>query len=94
VSNVQEASRIATPAYRQAEAEAIALAIQNYMTATDAGPRLPILAGSSTQHAPLSMTPGSLQMQDGIPSIGATSSLASQVNNMQDGPTVVVPRSN
>jgi N-acetylmuramoyl-L-alanine amidase len=97
VSNVQEASRIATPAYRQAEAEAIALAIQNYMTATDAGPRLPILAGASTQHAPLSMTPGSLQMQDGIPSIGAAgamSSLASQVNNMQDGPTVAVPRSN
>jgi N-acetylmuramoyl-L-alanine amidase len=97
VSNVQEASRIATPAYRQAEAEAIALAIQNYMTATNAGPRLPILAGATPEHSPLSLPPGSLQMQDGIPSIGAAgamNSLASQVNNMQDGPTVVVPRSN
>jgi N-acetylmuramoyl-L-alanine amidase len=98
VSNPQEASRIATPAYRQAEAEAISLAISNYMTATNVGgSRPPILAGTSGEHPSLSITPGGLQMQGGIPAIGASvpiDPMASRVNNLQEGPTVVVPRSN
>ncbi len=99
VSNTQEASRIATPAYRQAEAEAISMAISNYMTATNVGGSKPppIMAGTSGEHPMLSISPGGLQMQGGIPSIGASvpiDPLASRVNNLQEGPTVVVPRSN
>lgn len=97
VSNVQEASRIATPTYRQAEAEAIALAIQNYQTATGMGnTSTPVLAGSQ-RPSPLSVTPGSLQIQGGIPSIGATVPIegaAARVSNLNDEPTVIVPRSN
>lgn len=97
VSNVQEASRIATPAYRQAEAEAIAMAIQNYQTATGMGnTSTPVLAGSQ-RPSPLSISPGSMQIQGGIPSIGATVPIegaAARVSNLNDGPTVVVPRSN
>ena len=52
VSNLQEASRIATPAYRQAEAEAIALAIRNYQTATNMGNTPPpILATTAAVRA-------------------------------------------
>lgn len=97
VSNPQEASRIATPAYRQAEAEAIALAIQNYQTATGMGnTSMPVLAGSQRPSA-LSVAPGSLQIEGGIPSIGATVPLdgaAARVSNLNDGPVVVVPHSN
>lgn len=95
VSNVQEAARIATPAYRQAEAEAIALAIDNYRAATAVSGPPPILAGASKgEHAPLSITPGMVQMQGGIPSIGGstpTDSIVNRVNNFTQGPTVVVP---
>ena len=97
VSNPQEASRIATPAYRQAEAEAIALAIQNYQTATGMGnTSMPVLAGSQ-RPSPLSVNPGSLQIQGGIPSIGATVPIegaAARVSNLNDGPVVEVPHSN
>ncbi len=109
VSNAQEASRIATPAYRQAEAEAIALAIKNYQTATNMGNTPPpILANGGNDpngQTPLTMTPGTFQMQGGIPSIGATVPLdatAARVSNLQGpvapategGPQVVVPHSN
>ena len=56
---------------------------------------MPILADA--QRPSLSIPPGTFQMQDGVPSIGATvpvEPLAARVNNLQDGPTVVVPRSN
>lgn len=109
VSNLQEASRIATPAYRQAEAEAIALAIRNYQTATNMGNTPPPILASGgnapSGQTPLTMTPGTFQMQGGIPSIGATVPLdptAARVSNMQgpstpttvNGPQVIVPRSN
>lgn len=96
VSNPQEASRIATPAYRQAEAEAIALAIQNYQTATGMGnTSTPVLAGSQ-RPSPLGITPGSLQIEGGIPSVGSTVPIdgaAARVSNLNEGPTVEVPRS-
>ena len=98
VSNVAEAARIATPAYRQAEAEAIALAIDNYRAATAVNGPPPILAGAGKpEHPSLSITPGMVQMQGGIPSIGANvpmDSIVNRVNNFQQGPTVVVPHSN
>ncbi len=53
VSNVQEAAKIATPAYRQAEAEAIALAIDNYRAATAVPGRRPILAGPAPGEHPV-----------------------------------------
>ena len=93
-----EAARIATPAYRQAEAEAIALAIENYQAATAAPGPPPILAGAGKpEHPSLSITPGMVQMQNGIPSIGANTPLdqtVNRVNNLQQGPTVVVPHNN
>jgi N-acetylmuramoyl-L-alanine amidase len=101
VSNVQEAGRIATPAYRQAEAEAIAGAIQNYITATGMGNvSMPILAGGQ-RPSPLSINPGALQVQGGIPSIGATvpidaAAAAARISNTpgSGGPAVSVPRGN
>ena len=98
VSNVQEAARIATPAYRQAEAEAIALAISNYQAATAAPGPQPILAGpAKSEHPSLSITPGMIQMQNGIPSIGASTPIdqtVNRVNNLQQGPSAVVPHNN
>ena len=98
LSNPSEAARIATPAYRQAEAEAIASAIENYRAATNVTNRPPtILADDSSKQRPsLSITPGSLGMQGGIPSIGGsgTSPVLDPVanHNSTGGPTVVVPR--
>ena len=62
LSNPSEAARIATPAYRQAEAEAIAAAIDNYRAATSVTNRPPtILADDTSKQRPsLSITPGSL----------------------------------
>ncbi len=98
VSNVQEAARIATPAYRQAEAESIALAIDNYRAATAVTGPPPMLAGpSKPEHPSLSITPGMVQVQGGIPAIGAntpTDSIVNRVNTFTQGPTVVVPHSN
>ena len=100
LSNPSEAARIATPAYRQAEAEAIAAAIENYRAATNVGNKPPtILADDGNKQRPsLSITPGSLGMQGNIPSIGASTVLDPVANhNSGDaggGPTVVVPRSN
>ncbi len=100
VSNPSEAAKIATPAYRQAEAEAIAAAIENYRAATSTGSSKPptILADdSSTKPRPsLSITPGSLGMQGSVPSIGGNSGSAVldpvANHNSLGGPTVVVPR--
>ena len=56
---------------------------------------MPILAGGQGP-SQLSINPGSVQVQGGIPSIGDSAPIdkaASRVSNvMQDGPTVVVPR--
>jgi N-acetylmuramoyl-L-alanine amidase len=102
VSNLQEAARIATPAYRQAEAEAIANAIKNYQLATGMGlPSMPILAGGQ-RSMPLGINPGVLQITGGVPVIGASvpidAAAAARVSNMKppddDGPTVVVPNAN
>ena len=107
VSNLSEAARIAQPAYRQAEAEAIALAIQNYQTATNVPGTPPMLVNGAapSDHPSLSITPGSVQMQGGIPAIGASVPLDQVVNRVRalqqqqstpapqgNGPTVVVPR--
>ena len=108
VSNPSEAARIAQPAYRQAEAEAIALAIQNYQSATNAPGQPPMLVNGNTQgdHPSLSITPGQVQMQGGIPTIGSTVPLDPVVNRLRqmqqqqtgsptpsvsNGPTVTVP---
>ncbi len=97
VSNQAEAARIAVPAYRQAEAEAIALAIQNYQSAINVGSMAPIMAGPNSQHPSLSITPGSVGMQNGIPTIGASVPVdpAHIISNpiQGGGPTVVVPHS-
>ena len=81
------------PAYRQAEAEAIALAIQNYRSAINVGSSMdPIMAGPNNQHPSLSITPGSVGMQNGIPTIGASAPIdPARISNI--GPTVVVPHS-
>lgn len=98
VSNVQEAAKIATPAYRQAEAEAIALAISNYQAATAVTGPPPMLASApKPEHPSLSITPGMMQVQGGIPAIGASvplDTVVNRVNNFTQGPTVVVPHSN
>ena len=98
VSNAQEAARIAQPAYRQAEAEAISLAIGNYMAATNVQGQQPILAGggANSQKPSLSITPGMVGVQNGIPSIGATVPVeeAAKKVNFDAGPKVEVPRSN
>lgn len=98
VSNPSEAARIAQPAYRQAEAESIAVAIGNYMAATAVSGPQPILAGNgaNSQKPSLSITPGMVGMQNGVPTIGATvpSELNTQKVNFSAGPTVEVPRSN
>ena len=98
VSNVQEAARIAQPSYRQAEAEAISLAIGNYIAATNVPGQQPILAGNNvgTPHPSLSITPGMVGVQNGVPTIGASVPLESAAKrvNFQAGPTVEVPRSN
>ncbi len=93
VSNPAEAARIAVPAYRQAEAEAIALAIQNYRSAINVGSSMdPIMAGPNNAHPSLSITPGSVGMQNGIPTIGASAPIdPARISNI--GPTVVVPHS-
>ena len=109
VSNPSEASRIAQPAYRQAEAEAIALAIQNYQSATNVSGPPPMLVNGNTQgdHPSLTVTPGQVQMQGGIPAIGASVPLDPVVNRLRqmqqqtqsaaptpsagNGPTVTVP---
>ena len=95
VSNPAEAARIAVPAYRQAEAEAIALAIQNYRSAINVGSSMdPIMAGGTgSQHPSLSITPGSVGMQNGIPTIGASAPIdpARISNPAGTGPTVMVP---
>ncbi len=100
VSNVQEAARIAQPAYRQAEAEAIALAIGNYMAATNVGSRPPMLASAEpppNQRPSLSITPGMIGMQNGVSTIGPApvggDKTAKQASN-DAGPVVEVPRSN
>ena len=98
VSNPAEAARIAVPAYRQAEAEAIALAIQNYSSAINVGSMAPIMAGGNNQHPSLSITPGSVGMQNGIPTIGASAPvdptrIVSNPIPAGGGPTVVVPHS-
>ena len=100
LSNPSEAAKIATPAYRQAEAEAIASAIENYRAATNVTNRPPtILANDSSKQRPsLSITPGSLGMQGGIPSIGSSNNsvldpVANHSSTGSGGPTVVVPRS-
>ena len=98
VSNVQEAARIAQPAYRQAEAEAISLAIGNYIAATNVPGQQPILAGgAATSRKPsLSITPGMMGIQNGVPTIGASVPIESAAKrvNFQAGPQVEVPRSN
>ncbi len=85
VSNPSEAARIAQPAYRQAEAEAIALAIQNYQNATNVTGPPPMLVNGNTpgDHPSLSITPGQVQVQNGIPSIGATVPLDQVVNRVR-----------
>ena len=85
VSNPTEAARIAQPAYRQAEAEAIALAIQNYQSATNAPGQPPMLVNGNTQgdHPSLSITPGQVQNQGGIPTIGASVPLDPVVNRLR-----------
>ena len=99
VSNVQEAARIAQPAYRQAEAEAIALAVGNYMAATavNNGPQTILADADANKQKPsLSITPGMVGMQNGVPTIGATvpSNTNTQKVEFTGGPTVEVPRSN
>ena len=112
VSNPSEAARIAQPAYRQAEAEAIALAIQNYQNATNVTGPPPMLVNGNTpgDHPSLSITPGQVQTNGSISTIGATVPLDQVVNRVRamqqaqaaaaatpstsNGPTVVVPRTN
>ena len=98
VSNAQEAMRIAQPAYRQAEAEAITLAIGNYIAATNVPGQQPILAGNGagSQKPSLSITPGMMGIQNGVPTIGASVPLESAAKrvNFQAGPQVEVPRGN
>ncbi len=85
VSNPSEASRIAQPAYRQAEAEAIALAIQNYQNATNAPGQPPMLVNGSTggDHPSLSITPGQVKTEGGVTSIGATVPMDQVVNRVR-----------
>ena len=85
VSNPSEAARIAQPAYRQAEAEAIALAIQNYQSATNVTGPPPMLVNGQTpsDHPSLSITPGQVQTTGGITSIGATVPLDQVVNRVR-----------
>ena len=98
VSNAQEAQRIAQPSYRQAEAEAISLAINNYIAATNVPGQQPILAGNNagSQKPSLSITPGMMGIQNGVPTIGASVPIESAAKrvNFQAGPQVEVPRSN
>ena len=96
VSNPSEAAKIATPAYRQAEAEAIASAIDNYRAATSPTGKPPtmLVNDGNTNRPSLSITPGSMQMQGGVPSIGGSVPLDTAVKKVSTGPTVVVPRSN
>ncbi len=85
VSNPSEAARIAQPAYRQAEAEAIALAIQNYQSATNVtGPPPMLVDGSAPgDHPSLSITPGQVQTNGNISTIGATVPLDQVVNRVR-----------
>ena len=85
VSNPSEAARIAQPAYRQAEAEAIALAIQNYQSATNVTGPPPMLVNGSTpgDHPSLSITPGQVQTNGNISTIGATVPLDQVVNRVR-----------
>ncbi len=85
VSNPSEASRIAQPAYRQAEAEAIALAIQNYQSATNVTGPPPMLVNGNTpgDHPSLSITPGQVQTNGSISTIGATVPLDQVVNRVR-----------
>lgn len=85
VSNPSEASRIAQPAYRQAEAEAIALAIQNYQTATNVTGPPPMLVNGNIpgDHPSLSITPGQVQTNGNISTIGATVPLDQVVNRVR-----------
>lgn len=85
VSNPSEAARIAQPAYRQAEAEAIALAIQNYQNATNVTGPPPMLVNGNTpgEHPSLSITPGQVQTNGSINTIGATVPLDQVVNRVR-----------
>ena len=85
VSNPSEAARIAQPAYRQAEAEAIALAIQNYQSATNVTGPPPMLVNGNTpgDHPSLSITPGQVQTNGNISTIGATVPLDQVVNRVR-----------
>ena len=86
VSNPTEAARIAQPAYRQAEAEAIALAISNYQNATNVtGPPPMLVNGNSIpgDHPSLSITPGQVQTNGSISTIGATVPLDQVVNRVR-----------
>ena len=85
VSNPSEAARIAQPAYRQAEAEAIALAIQNYQNATNVSGPPPMLVDGNTpaDHPSLTITPGQMQTNGSINTIGATVPLDQVVNRVR-----------
>ena len=85
VSNPSEAARIAQPAYRQAEAEAIALAIQNYQSATNVTGPPPMLVNGQTpsDHPSLSITPGQVQTNGPISTIGASVPLDQVVNRVR-----------
>jgi N-acetylmuramoyl-L-alanine amidase len=85
VSNPQEAARIAQPAYRQAEAEAISLAIQNYQNATNVpGPPPMLVNGDTTgDHPSLSITPGQVQTNGTLSTIGETAPMDQVVNRIR-----------
>ena len=98
VSNVQEAGASPRPPTGRPRRRPSRWPSDNYQAATGAPGPPPILAGAGKpEHPSLSITPGMVQMQNGIPSIGANTPIdqtVNRVNNFQQGPTVVVPHSN